>query len=144
MNSKIETLLQEMITYKANRKSTETDIYIKKAFEKIEEEILYVSILNLLNWIDPKFHTPGINLEKYLLYEDFMDPEDFEEIHKEFKLLFKYIPELKEIFALKEKYIEFNTSLTKGDIQEIYEYVNVNKIVNPESITRYYDYPKDK
>lgn len=66
-----------------------------------------------------------------------MDSEDFEEVYNEFKNLFKYLPELKEIFVLKEKHIEFNPSLSKNDIQEIYEFVKTNYIINPKRITRY-------
>jgi len=123
MKPRIEKLLSEMISFKENRECKETDTCIKKAFEKIGKEILFFRISNLLYWIDPKFHHSDTDLKKYLLYEDFMDLEDFEELHGKFTLVFKHIPELSEIFALKEQHIEFNRSLTESDIQEIYEYV---------------------
>ena len=72
----------------------------------------------------------------------FMNPEDFEEVYGEFSLLFEHIPTLSEVFALKEQHIEFNPSLTEYDIQEIYEYVRVSKVIHPENVTRYYGVEK--
>lgn len=138
MKPLIEKLLSEMIYFADKRKCKETDIYLKKAYEKLDKILLFSRVRNLLSWIDPKFHVSQTDLKKYLLYEDFMDPEDFEEVYAEFSLLFEYIPALKEIFALKEQHIEFNEFLTEDDIQEIYEYIRINKVIRPENVTRYY------
>jgi len=142
MDSKIQKLLSEMISFKENRACKETDIYINTACEKLDKIMLFIRVRNLLGWIDPKFHLSNTDLKKHLLYEDFMNPEDFEEVYGEFSLLFEHIPTLSEVFALKEQHIEFNPSLTEYDIQEIYEYVRVSKVIHPENVTRYYGVEK--
>lgn len=138
MNAIIKKLLLEMISFSNTKKFKKDDSYIKSAYEKIGNEITISRIQNLLSWLNPRHHFSDTNLEKYILYEDFMDAEFYkEEVYKEFYLLFKYLPELKQIFELKEKHIEFNSSLKKNDIQEIYNFVETNYIIDPRRTTRY-------
>lgn len=138
MKAIIKKLLLEMISFSNTKKLKKDDSYIKAAYEKIGSEIIISRIQNLLSWLNPRHHFSDTNLEKYILYEYFMDAEFYkEEVYKEFYLLFKYLPELKQMFELKEKHIEFNSSLKKNDIQEIYNFVETNYIIDPRRITRY-------
>ncbi|WP_066433775.1 hypothetical protein [Chryseobacterium sp. CCH4-E10] len=143
MNTVTQKLLLEIMSYANTRKIENSDIYIKKAQEKLGGVNFYIRSQNLLSWIDPRDRFAFADLEKYVIYEDFMDPEDFEEVYGEFENLFKYLPELNEIFVLKEKHIEFSPSLSKSDIQEIYHFVETNYFIDPRRITRYI-IPKQK
>jgi len=60
-----------------------------------------------------------------------MEHEDFEEVYSEFKQLFENFSELKALFVLKEQHIEFNPSLKREDIQEVYDFVKTNYNVPP-------------
>lgn len=137
MNEISKKLLLEIMSYLNTRKFKENDKYVIKAFEKLGDNLVFTRTSNLLSWLNSQHHLSDTNLEVYNVHEDFMDSEDFEEVYNEFKNLFKYLPELKEIFVLKEKHIEFNPSLSKNDIQEIYEFVKTNYIINLKRITRY-------
>ncbi|GEM_PF-6536137 len=137
MDSIIKKLLLEIMYYSNNRKIQKSDVFIQKAQQNLGDINFYIRSENLLNWIDPKNHFAETDLEKYLIYEDFMDIEDFKEIYNEYDLLFKHLPELSRIFKLKEKHIEFNPNLSKEDINEIYQFVKTNYSINPARVTRY-------
>lgn len=137
MNEISKKLLLEIMSYLNTRKFEENDKYVRRAFEKLGDNVVFTRTRNLLSWLNPQHHLSDTNLEVYNVHEDFMDSEDSEEVYNEFENLFKYLPELKEIFVLKEKHIEFNPSLSKNDIQEIYDFVKTNYIINPKRITRY-------
>lgn len=138
MNTVSKKILLEIMSFLNTRKFKKEDIYVKKAYEKLGNEIVFSRLQNLLSWIDPRDHFANTSLDKYILYEDFMEPEFYKkEVYEEFEKLFKYLPELKEIFLLKEKHIEFNPNLSKNDIQEIYHFVETNYIIDPRRITRY-------
>lgn len=137
MNTITKKLLLEIISFLNTKEIKEDDIYLKKAYEKVNKKILLSRLGELLLWIDPKHHFSITNLEKYIIYEDFMDQQTIEEITGEYLLVFKYLPELKKIFVFENKYIKFNSSLNKNDIQEIYHFVEKNYIINPKYTTRY-------
>ena len=130
----IKQLLSEMIYFRLNRKCYETDTYVKVAYENLSNEILFTRIRNLLSWLDLKMQTPMENLEKYFIYEDFMEYEDFTEVYAEFKSLFEHISVFNELFVLKEEHIEFNSSLAKSEIVEIYDYVKENNIIKHRTL----------
>ncbi|MCT4664209.1 MAG: hypothetical protein N4A45_03120 [Flavobacteriales bacterium] len=127
MKPVIKQLLSDMIYFDDKRECSETDKYIKNAYDNLGYEITFTRIRNLLSWLNPKILTDDV--EKYLIYEDFMEPEIFMEVYAEFKSLLDHIPVFKELFQLKEKHIEFNSSLTKDDIQEIKTYVGENSVL---------------
>ncbi|WP_159265064.1 hypothetical protein [Tenacibaculum maritimum] len=66
-----------------------------------------------------------------------MSYDTFKEVYEEYKLLFEHLPEVKEIYALKEKHIEFNPSLSKNDILNLYQFVEENYVINPNHMSRY-------
>jgi len=102
------------------------DMYVKKASSKVDDRTLVIRLGNLLHWIDPRDHFSFTDLEKYVIYEDFMTEEVIKKTQEQFSLLFKYIPELSEIFVFEDRVIKFNPSLNKADIQEIYNFVKTN------------------
>ena len=137
MNKVTKKLLLEIMSYANLRKIAKSDIYIRKAQEKLGDINFYVRSSDLLSWIDPRDHFSFSNLEKYEIYEEFMTEETITEITEQFSLLFKYIPELNEIFVFENKAIKFNTSLNNTDIKEIYDFVKTNYIINPLRVSRY-------
>jgi hypothetical protein len=137
MNTVIKKLLLEIMSFKNTRKFEEGDIYVKKAFKKLGEDILVSRLGELLHWINPRFHFSFTDLEKYVIYEDFMEQDVIKEISDEFALVFKHLPELNEIFVFKELQVQFNPSLNKSDIQEIYDFVKTNYVINPKHTSRY-------
>jgi len=137
MNKVTEKLLLEIMNFRNNREFKKEDIYINKINGKIDELNIYTRLGELLTWIDPRDHFSFTDLEKYVIYEDFMTEETIKEITEQFSLLFKYIPELNEIFVFEDRVIKFNPSLNKADIQEIYNFVKTNYVINPSHISRY-------
>jgi hypothetical protein len=133
MNIKIEKLLTDMVIYFDYRVNVEPSNYVKKAENKIGRIKTATRLLSLFSWVDPRdYPIPNNNQEKYEIYdEEVMEQEDFEEVYSEFKQLFENFPELTELFALKERHVEFNPSLTKEDIQEVYDFVKTNNNVPP-------------
>lgn len=136
MNTITKKLLLEIIAFLNTKEIKEGDIYLKKAYEKVNKRVLLSRLGELLLWIDQNIISIT-NLEKYVIYEDFMDQQTIEEITGEYLLVFKYFPELKKIFVFEDKHIKFNSSLDKNDIQEIYHFVEKNYIINPKYTTRY-------
>ena len=144
MNPIIKKLLLEMMSYSNTRKFTEDDIYIKKAYEKLGNEIIITRAKNLLlSYLGPRREYVYSNLEELEIHEEHMSYATFKEVYEEYKLLFEHLPELKEIYVLKEKHVEFNPSLTKSDIQELYKFVEDNYVINPKHMTRYIRPSKD-
>jgi hypothetical protein len=137
MNAVTKKLLLEIISFLNTRKFKKEDKYVKKAYEKIGDDIVKSRTEDLLSWINPKNHFLYNSLDMMIIYEEHMSRAVFEEVYGEFKLLFEHIPELKEIFVLKEEHVEFKSSLSKKDIQEIYDFVETNYIIDPRRITRY-------
>jgi hypothetical protein len=128
MDSKIQKLLTDMIDnfdYRAVRKP---DNCLIKAKKEIGISVVNSRVVALFGWIDPREHNlPDFNPNKYVIYErDFMSKEGFERASGEFKLVFETIPELNYLFSLKEEHVEFNSSLSKSDIEEIYEFIKTN------------------
>ncbi|MGG8496201.1 hypothetical protein ACQY1Q_07270 [Tenacibaculum sp. TC6] len=128
-----------MMSYSNIREFTEDDIYIKKAHEKLGGDIIITRAKNLLlNFLDSRYHRFEFsNLEKLEIHEEHMSYTTFKEVYEEYKLLFEHLPEIKEIYVLKEKHIEFNPSLNKNDIQELYQFVEENYVINPLNMSRY-------
>lgn len=144
MNTVIKKVLLELMSYSNTRQLRESDIYIKKAQEKLGDESFQIRAENLLSWIDPRRNSfTFTSLEKYEIYEDFMEAEVIDTITEEYAVLFKLLPELNEIFEFKGLYIAFNSSLSKSDIQEIYDFVKTNYIINPSRISFYIRPPKE-
>ena len=144
MNPIIKKLLLEMMSYSNTRKFTEDDIYIKKAYEKLGNEIIITRAKNLLlSYLGPRREYVYSNLEELEIHEEHMSYATFKEVYEEYKLLFEHLPELKEIYVLKEKHVEFNPSLTKSDRQELYKFVEDNYVINPKHMTRYIRPNKD-
>lgn len=141
MNSITKKLLSEILSFTYTRKFKDDDIYVKKAYEKLGNDIVLHRLLDLKGWIDPVHHIKDTNLEKYVYYDDeFMTEDVIKEIYNEFILLFKYLPELKEVFVLKEKHIEFNPKLSKNDIKKMYQFVKDFYKENPRNATFYIPY----
>ncbi len=138
MNPITKKLVLEMLSYSYSREIQQADVYIKEAHEKLGEIDFNIINNNLIGWINPRDHLSYTDLENYPLYEDFMDPEDFEYIYSKFRLFFKYIPELHHLFVLKDQHIEFAPNLSKSDIQEIYKFVEDNYVLNPKHFRRYH------
>ena len=143
MNTISKKLMLEIMSFLNSRDFKEDDIYVKKASQRIKSEVLVSRLSELLDWINPRFHFSFTNLDRYDFSEDFMDQETINEIAEEYNLLFKNLPELNEIFILKKLHIEFNPSLTKSDIQELYKFVEDNYVINPKHMTRYIRPSKD-
>ncbi|WP_046756133.1 hypothetical protein [Kordia jejudonensis] len=138
MNQIIEKLLKEIMSFANTRKVKDTDIYIKKAQEKMGSKTFYVRSHKLLRWIDPKGHFPFTNKKKYEIFDrEVMEQEDFEQVYSEYIMLFEYVPELSEIFELKEEHVEFSVSLSKNDIQDIYQFVKDTYIIDPRRTSLY-------
>lgn len=137
MNTITKKLLLEIISFLNTKEIKESNIYLRKAYEKVNKKVLLSRLGELLIWIDPKHHFSITNLEKHSIYEDFMDQQTIEEIAEEYLLVFKYLPELKNIFIFENKNVKFNSSLDRNDIQEIYHFVETNYIINPKYTTRY-------
>lgn len=137
MNTVIKQLLSEIISFIDTSKVPKNSKYIKKAAAKVDEDILEERLSDLLDWLDPKQHFSSTDLQSYSFTEDFMDKEDIEEIKSEYALVFKNLPELNEIFSLKELHVEFKPGLPENDIQEIYEFVKKNNVIDPKDVTRY-------
>ena len=72
MNKITKKLLLEIMSYANIRKITKSDIYIRKAQENLGDVNFYVRSSDLLTWIDPRDHFSFTDLEKYVIYEDFM------------------------------------------------------------------------
>ncbi|WP_298417520.1 hypothetical protein [uncultured Kordia sp.] len=128
MDLKIQKLLTDMIDNFDYRVVAKPDNSLIRAKKEIEISVVNSRVVALFGWIDPREHNlPDFNPNKYVIYErDFMSQEVFEEVSGEFKLVFEKIPELNYIFKLKEEHVEFNSSLSKNDIEEIYEFVKTN------------------
>ncbi|CAA0174396.1 hypothetical protein [Tenacibaculum maritimum] len=138
MNPIIKKILLEMMSYSNTRKFTEEDIYIKRAFEKLGSDIIITRAKNiLLSFLGPRRKYIYSNLEKLEIHEKHMSYDTFKEVYEEYKLLFEHLPEVKEIYALKEKHIEFNPSLSKNDILNLYQFVEENYVINPNHMSRY-------
>jgi hypothetical protein len=136
MNIATKKLLLEILSFLRTNEVKESDIYIKKPLDKLRNDLFRTRSYDLIGWIDPVHHLKNTDLEKYVYYDDESMTEDIiQNIYNEFVLLFKYLPELKEIFVLKEKYIEFNPSLSKNDIKEIYQLVLDFYKVHPRKAT---------
>ncbi|MDH7913767.1 hypothetical protein [Winogradskyella sp. SYSU M77433] len=122
MNSNIERLLSDMISYYDHTKNTEEDNFLLKAQNKLGRKKMFSRTLSLFGWINPINHNlPDFNPDKYDIFDkEVMDSEDFKEVYEGFEFVFKNIPEMKELFVLKEEHVEFNPSLSKSDIQDIY------------------------
>jgi hypothetical protein len=134
----IEKLLQEIMSFANTRKVKDTDIYIKKAQEKMGSRTFYIRSSDLLGWIDPRDHYSFTNKEQYEIFDkEFMKQENFEKIYSQFKMLFEYVPELNEIFELKEEHVVFNASLSKSDIQDIYQFVKDTYVIDPRRTSLY-------
>lgn len=126
------------MSFANTRKVKDTDIYIKKAQEKMGSRTFYIRSSDLLSWIDPRDHYPFTNKDRYEIFDkEFMKQEIFEKIYNQFKMLFEYVPELNEIFELKEEHVEFNASLSKSDIQDIYQFVKDTYIIDPRRTSLY-------
>jgi hypothetical protein len=143
MKTIIKKILLETMSYLNTGKFNDNDIYLKKAYEETGREILITRLGRLFSWLDPRDHLAFENLQRYIIYKDYMEPEDFSEVYQEFLILFKVLPELTEIFVLKEQHVEFNASLTAADIQEMYDFVETNYVINPLHKTRYIRYNKE-
>lgn len=134
----IKKILLEMMSYSNTREFAEGDIYIKKAHEKLGDEIIISRAKNiLLSFLGPRRKYIYSNLEKIEIHEEHMSYSTFKEVYEEYKLLFEHLPEIKEIYVLKEKHIEFNPSLNRNDIQELYQFVEENYVINPLNMSRY-------
>jgi hypothetical protein len=139
----IKKLLLETMSYLNTGKFNDDDLYLKRAFDKTGGRILITRLGGLFSWLEPRRHFAFENFERYIIYEDFMDSEDFSYSYGQYEILFKSLPELAEIFELKEQHIEFNASLNTADIQEIYDFVETNYVMNPKHKT-YYIRPKEE
>ncbi len=130
MDSNIEKLLSDMITYFDSTKTNKEDNILLKAEEQLGRKNMFSRTLALYSWINPRNHNlPDYNPNKYEIFDkEVMDRGDFEEVYKEFKFIFKNIPELKWVFILKEVHVEFKPSLSKNDIQDIYKFIKENYI----------------
>lgn len=128
MDSKIKKLLMDMIDNFDYRVVEKPDNCLLRAKQKLERTIVNSRTLALFGWIDPREHNlPDYNPEKYELFDkEFMDQENFENVSREFKLVFEHIPELNNLFELKEEHVEFNSALSKNDIQEVYDFIKTN------------------
>jgi hypothetical protein len=128
MDLKIQKLLTDMIDNFDYRVVEKSDNCLIRAQKEIGISVANSRVLNLFGWINPRNHNlPDFNPNKYVIYErDFMSKEGFERASREFKLVFETIPELNYLFKLKEEHVEFNSSLSKSDIEEIYEFVKTN------------------
>jgi len=126
MNKITKKLLLEIMSFLNTREFKKEDVYVRNAFTKIDERTLVIRLGNLLHWIDPRDHFSFTDLEKYVIYEDFMTEEVIKKTEEQFSSLFKFIPELNEIFVFKDRAIKFNSSLNEADIQEIYSFVKKN------------------
>lgn len=128
MDSKIQRLLTDMIDNFDYRVVEKSDNCLIRAQKEIGISVANSRALNLFGWINPRNHNlPDFNPNKYVIYErEFMSEEVFEKVSGEFKLVFETIPELNYLFKLKEEHVEFNSSLSKSDIEEIYEFVKTN------------------
>lgn len=145
MNTLTKKLILEILTFLDTRKFNDGDIYVKKACNKLENEIVLDRLLDLSTLIDPVRHNKDRGLGKYVYYDDeFMSEDVIQNIYNEFVLLFKYLPELKEIFILKERHIEFNSNLSKSDIQEIYQFVLDYYEANPRKFNHIFKKPYEK
>ncbi len=130
----IKQVVDELMNYNATFNFNEAKRN-QSIFKVIHEKYGFSTIISpldkLLDWIDPFYHKPyylrnGSTLNKLEIFSDLMEPEDKEEVYTEFKNIFKYCPELNELFVLKQSCIRFNSSLSPEDIQEVYDYINEN------------------
>lgn len=138
MNQIIKKLLQEIMSFANTRKVKDTDIYINRAQEKMGSRKFYIRSSDLLSWIDPRDHYSFTNKGRYEIFDkEVMERENFEKAYSEFKMLFEYLPELNELFELKEEHIEFNSSLSKKDIQDIYQFVKDTYVIDPRRTSLY-------
>lgn len=130
----IKKVVDELMNYNATfnfNEAKKNQSIFKVIHEKYGYNYIVSSLQDLLDWIDPFYHKPhylqdGTTLNQLELFSDLMDSEDKEEVYEEFKNIFKYCPELNELFILKSSCIRFNLSLSPEDIQEIYDYVSEN------------------
>lgn len=137
MNTKAKNLIEDLLSFISTRKFKGDEDYIKKAYDKLGNDIIISRLLDVLFLIDPISHLKDTDLEKYDIYdEEIMDDEKFALAHQEFELLFEHLPELNEVFLLTDRYVKFNPKITKDDIQEMYKLA----IANHRAHTHHYHF----
>jgi len=126
MTERLKTILLDMCIYFQYETTPEDDNFLLKAEKKLGRLNIFPRCLSLFAWINPLHHDSDFNPNKLVIYEEFMDKEVFEEVYEEYKFIFKEIPELNELFELREEDVIFNKTLTKETISEIYKYIDEN------------------
>ena len=118
----IKKIVQEMLDYVEQVEFKETDLYIKRADEKMGGFPGVGSrISEITRWMDPYYgKILKFNIQELNLY---LEGTDNEYVYNEFVKLFNIVPELNEFLMLKESTIVYSESLSEDEISEIRQYV---------------------
>ncbi|MGH1385784.1 hypothetical protein [Kordia sp.] len=127
-------LIKELVDYIGNNKESYTLKYLKRAEEEFGEDILYSLVRSILRWQKRMINYQSLRNAQY---DNVKKAYPLDEIKLElFTKLFKYCPELLELFIIENSVMMYNTTLTEEEKTELMVLSDESIIDRPIRITR--------
>lgn len=121
----IKKIIDEMIAYTDLKELTSESEFIVKAHNQMggyPDLMPYVG--EIVNWMDSNNDEfDDVDIRKLNLFEEGIDNEY---VYNRYVGLFKWVPELTQLFVLNDQDITYNESFSDNDIFEMRQYVADN------------------